>query len=82
MDAEKLQVLRAARGIEVEGFILDERTFGTVKCFNASIKGIDCAVIMPVRSHYTDVLEIISRCHLRRTLGLKDGDELEVRVTL
>ncbi|MCJ2520328.1 MAG: DUF120 domain-containing protein [Candidatus Thermoplasmatota archaeon] len=78
----KLEVLRTADGVQIEGFINGNRTFGGAHCFLASLSDVDCAVIIPVRSHYSDVLEVISRHHLRRKLGLKDGELVEVDITL
>jgi CTP-dependent riboflavin kinase len=37
-------------------------------------------VILPYRSHYRDVLEIIAPVSLRRALHLKDGERLAVKV--
>jgi riboflavin kinase len=56
------------------------RTFGEVLCHLADIQNIDCAVVVPIRSHYEDIIEVICKYHLRRTLGLKDGDVVEVRI--
>lgn len=78
----KLNILRRSKGIDINGFSTDGRTFGEVKCFLASIKNVECAVVMPLRSHYDDVLEVISKFHLRRTLSLKDGDEVELNLCL
>jgi len=58
------------------------RTFGDVHCIPASIQNVECAVVLPRRSHYEDVLEVICKFHLRRTLGLEDGDQIEVRIHL
>ncbi|MFQ5837498.1 MAG: DUF120 domain-containing protein [Thermoplasmata archaeon] len=78
----KLDVLRGAEGIRIEGFTSGRRTFGGAKCFFASIAKVDCAVILPFRSHYDDVLEVISQHRLRRKLGLGDGEPVEVLVNL
>lgn len=81
-ELSKLDVLRKGDGILIEGFTAGGRSFGGARCFFASIKDVDCAVIMPFRSHYDDVLEVISQHHLRRKLGLRDGDPVEVLVRL
>lgn len=78
----KLDILREAEGIVIKGFESKGRTFGDVKCFLTNIQNIDCAVVMPARSHYSDVLEVISKYHLRRTLGLKDEDVVELVISL
>jgi len=76
-----LRKLRSMEGIKIEGFITEDRTFGGVKAFRATLKDINCAVIFPDRSVYSDVLEIISTEYLRGRLNLKDGDEITVTVT-
>jgi riboflavin kinase len=81
-DQSKLEALRRGGGIVVKGFEKNGRTFGDVRCYSAAIQNIDCAVVIPSRSHYNDVMEIVCKYHLRRTLGLKDGDAVEVRVSL
>lgn len=77
-----LELLKNSEGIKIEGFDKGGRSFGAVKCFHAKINNVDCAVVMPKRSHYKDVVEVISKVHLRRTLSLKDGDEVELCVML
>jgi len=75
----QLEVLRAADGVPIEGFTAGGRTFGGAKCFPATVNGVACAVIVPLRTHHTDVMEVIAPDHLRTRLTLKDGDEVEVR---
>jgi riboflavin kinase len=77
-DVEKLEILRNSEGIIIDGFERNGRTFGDVKAFSAKIHNINCAVVMPARSHYSDVIEILCQYHLRRTLGIGDGDTIEV----
>ena len=81
-DLAKLQILQESPGIEISGFEAAGRTFGGAKCFLATSGHVDCAVIMPIRTHHTDVLEVISKHYLRNALGLKDGDIVELAVTL
>ena len=70
-------------GILIEGFRTEDRTFGEVKAFRCRIDGVEGAVIMPKRTHYSkDVLEVIAPISLRDRLGLDDGDEVEVEVLL
>jgi riboflavin kinase len=71
------------KGIPIHGFNSQQRTFGGGKCFRAMIGKVEGAAILPDRSHYPDdVLEVIAPKNLRKTLGLKDGDEISVRVVL
>ena len=81
-DVGKLDVLKSASGVHISGFDSDGRTFGSVIAHKAKIKNIECAIVMPERSHYSDIIEVVCKYHLRRTLGLKDRDPVEVRVEM
>jgi len=81
-DLAKLKILWEEGGILIDGFQAEGRTFGGAKCFAARLKSIDCAVILPLRTHHTDNLEVISREYLRGRLGLADGDLVELTVPL
>lgn len=81
-DIGKLDVIRSSSGKLIKGFEEDGRTFGNVIMYKAKLKNIDCAIVVPERSHYKETLELVCQYHLRRTLGLVDGDRVEVRVEL
>ena len=81
-DVGKLDVIRGTAGIYINGFTDEGRSFGAVIAYKAKIKNIDCAVVVPERSHYVDVIEIICQYHLRRTLSIGTGDRVDVRVGL
>jgi riboflavin kinase len=81
-DMFKLNILEDSEGILIKGFESKGRSFGDVMCFPAKMRNVECAVIMPVRSHHTDVLEVISKHHLRSTLDLEDGNIVELTVFL
>ena len=81
-DVGKLDVVRGTSGIYINGFTDEGRSFGAVIAYKAKIKNIDCAVVVPERSHYVDVIEIICQYHLRRTLSIGTGDRVDVRVSL
>jgi len=80
--------LDGRKGIEIESFKSETRSFGGAKCFHCKIlddraDGIKSAVIIPDRKHYPDdVLEIISPVYLRGALNLKNGDEIKTRVLI
>lgn len=65
---------------EVPGFETKERAFGPVKFFPAKLRKSRVVMVLPLRSHYTDILEIIAPQNLRKALGLKDGDIVQVEV--
>ena len=49
--------------------------------FKASVKHVECAVIVPqVNGYPDDVLEVISASNLRETLKLKDGDFVSILI--
>ena len=81
-DVGKLDVVRSIAGITINGFSSDGRSFGDVIAYKAKIRNIDCAIVVPERSHYVDTIEIICQYHLRRTLSLEDGDHIDVKVNL
>ena len=82
-DVSKLEMLRKGEGGEtIQGFLREGRTFGDVRAYKAKIQNIDCAIVIPSRSHYTDTIEVVCQYHLRRTLSLRDGDLVEIRVKL
>ncbi|MGQ9788462.1 MAG: DUF120 domain-containing protein [Candidatus Hadarchaeaceae archaeon] len=67
---------------QASGFRTSERTFGPVKLFPSKVKGEKVAVVIPTRTHHTDILEVIAPHNLRKIIGLKDGDQVEVEVLL
>ena len=81
-DLAKLQILWDETGIPIEGFTDGGRTFGGAKVFPATVDGVECAVILPLRTHHTDNLELISRVHMRSKLEIRDGDAVAVDVRL
>ncbi len=77
------RLLDEEEGIIINGFKTEDRTFGDVKAFKCKIDGIEGAVVIPQRTHYSsDILEIISPVYLRGALKLKDGDRVVVEVFL
>jgi len=81
-DVGKIDVIRKNKGILINGFVSEGRTFGNVIAYKAKIKNLDCAIVVPERSHYRETLEIICQYHIRRTLSLDDGDRVDILVDL
>ena len=79
-EAERFSRLGALGGLLLEEFEKDGRTFGGVRCFPCRIKDARAAVILPLRTHHRDVMELIAHENLRQRFGLSDGDEVEVLV--
>jgi riboflavin kinase len=67
---------------EIAGFQNEQRTFGPVRCYPATINNVvEGAVVFAVRSHYNaSVLELIAPNFLRNKLKLKDGHKVKVEV--
>lgn len=60
-------------------FKFNNRTFGAIYLYPIKIRDLSCAVLVPIRNHHkSDIIEIVSNKFLRRTFGLKDGDEVEI----
>lgn len=82
IERNKLRLLRSYGGIAIEKFETKNRTFGSVLCFNAKVNNRRGAIVLPKRSHYSNVLEFISPHYLREQLHLKDSDEVEIIIYL
>ncbi len=80
IERNKLRILRQYGGVLIEEFQTKNRTFGGVRCYPATVNGIQAAIVIPTRSHYSTVLEIISPEFLRKVLKVNDGDQVDVVV--
>ncbi len=64
---------------EISGFVKGNRAFGTIAAYNAKIRNIRIAIIVPERtSHPKDIMEIISEFNLRKKLKLKDKSVVKI----
>jgi Transcriptional regulator of a riboflavin/FAD biosynthetic operon len=69
-------------GIFINGFTDGKRTYGWVKCFPAIINNkLDCHVILLERTiHPRNIIEVISKYHIKKELGIKEGDIVEIKI--
>jgi riboflavin kinase len=81
-DIGKLDLIRSTAGHLIRGFNNEGRSFGDVIAYKAKLRNIECAVVVPERSHYKEVIEVICQYHLRRTLSLNDGSRVDLRVDI
>jgi len=86
-EVPKIEAMKAAEGILIEGFEQEGRTFGKAWVFKCSLKNgkktvKKCAIISPKRTHYRRVVEVISPIFLRDKLNAKDGDIFTIKVDL
>lgn len=79
---ETRRELEKLEWIEIEGFVDNDRTFGSAKCLPCRIRGSASAIIVPGRTHYPDdIIELLCEHGLRTKLGLKDGDKVKVEIS-
>ena len=86
-EVPKIEAMKAAEGMLIEGFEQEGRTFGKAWVFKCSLKNgkkivNKCAIISPKRTHYRRVVEVISPIYLRDKLNAKDGDMFTIKVDL
>ena len=87
-EVPKIEAMKAAEGILIEGFEEEGRTFGKAWIFKCTLETEQgelikkCAIISPKRTHYKRVVEIISPVFLRKELNVKDGAEFKINVDL
>ena len=81
-DLKTRNELEAYPATEIQGFKDQDRTFGPIKAYPATIANqIHGALITALRSHYDrSVVEIISPINLRKQLKLKDGQKVKVEI--
>ncbi len=73
-------ILDTIPNIKILGFKRKDRTFGSVKCYPATInEEIGGAIILPTRTHHgMDIIELIAPLSLREHFKLKNGDTVKV----
>lgn len=79
-EATVVAELKKVPGIVIGGFEAEGRSFGGAHCHVARVAGHTCHLIIPDRTHYTDVLEFIAPVNLRLALKLKDQSEVAIEV--
>ncbi len=79
-EASRLENVGAIQGVRIEGFQDQGRTFGGATCYPSLLNGTTCHLIVPDRTHYTDVAEFIAPVELRKVLGLHDEDRVRIGI--
>jgi riboflavin kinase len=78
-DMWKKQHILKMEPIIITGFKDKNRSYGDLFGYKCRIGDIDCAIIVPLRTHHGPrIIEIISRVELKKRLGKKDGDRIKV----
>ena len=86
-EVPKIEAMKAAEGILINGFQEEGRTFGKAWIFKCTLENDNkvienCAIISPKRTHYKRVVEIISPTYLRKDLNVEDGAKFRIKVDL
>lgn len=78
-DPEIQKALKSGTGKRV---VPAEKGFCEALVFEGTVAGqYPCGVILPLMTNYPeDVLEIVGPIHLKQTLGISDGDGIEVEL--
>ena len=69
--------------VVIDGFNEAEKTFGSIKCYPCIInnKNIKVNLVVPeINKHKENIIELISPLNLRKTLNIKDGDEINIKL--
>ena len=75
------QQLRRMEPFVIHGFKDKERVYGDLFAYRCSIDSLECAIIIPLRTHHgPDLIEIIWPPQHQGALGKKDGDIARVIV--
>jgi len=82
VEKNKLRLLKNHRAITIEGFNTDNRTFGNVRCFKAMLNNTKAVLVLPLRGHYSHILEFISPIFLRKKLDVEDGNSINIVIYL
>ena len=71
-------------GINIHSFSDGKRTYGWVKCFPAKINNsVDCNLILLERTHHDNsVVELISKLSLRKSVKLKEGSKISIKIPI
>jgi len=75
VEKEVVNDLKKTNGIEIKSFAGDKE-YGNVKAFPIKFKKEKAFLILPEKSNYEDVVEIIAEENLRDKYNLKDGDKV------
>jgi riboflavin kinase, archaea type len=75
------QQLRRMEPFVISGFKDGERTYGDLFAYKCRLETLECAIVIPLRTHHgADVIEIICADDIKKSLGKKDGDQVKVMV--
>jgi riboflavin kinase len=75
------QQLRRMEPIVISGFKDGKRTYGDLFAYRCRLNDLDCAIVIPLRTHHgANIIEIICAFDIKRALSKRDGDRVQVVV--
>lgn len=78
---KKAHFLKNSEPVIIKGFRKGERTFGDLFSYPCKIEKIDCALVVPLRTHHpSDIIEIVASVNLKKALVKKDDDEVRIEL--
>jgi riboflavin kinase len=79
-ESKRYAVLKKYRGIKI---LPPSSAFVAAKCFSVQLGPIKGMLAIPMLDDYPqDILEILAPIWIREALGVKEGDDVEVRIQL
>lgn len=81
-DSELLKQIEKFKSHKITGFIDKGKSFGRVRCFEATINNsIPCHIIRLEKTHHDlSVIELISKCRIRNFADIKDGVKVNINI--
>ncbi len=83
---ERSYLVKNTTGILITGFRENNKTFGQVTCLNCTLKKdqkkTKGTIVLPQKTRYTDIIEIIAPSNLRKKLNLKNNDVVEITLNV
>ena len=80
-EAGKRRRLLQMEPVVIAGFTEGGRRYGDLFAYRAKADGVDCAIVVPLRTHHgQDVIELTAAVNLRKRLKKKSGDEVVLRI--
>jgi len=81
VDQNQLEKLSNCKKIIINGFEKNGKKFGGAVCFKAKIKEIKGSIIIPdINKHEKNIIEFISKTHVKSELNIENGDEISVEL--
>ena len=73
--------LKENNPIKINGFENEEKKFGGVRCYKAKIENVEGAIIIPdINKHKKNIIEFISKKHIKSELNVKNGDKIKIEL--